>query len=157
MKKQISTYCILLLLTLGLQAQTISKELISNGGSTYTQNINLEWSLGEIILQNYSPDASATIGFLQGSKTPTSIFDPEIDDQSVIIKPNPSTDYITIVIKDEHQKIQNIKIYSADGVYISSTNNIREPLSISQLHTGVYLLLISFKNGQSTTKKIIKI
>lgn len=61
---------IFLLFASQVKAQYISSELISSGGDLFkSNNIQMEWTLGDLAIETYKNGSYVTQGFLQGSPT----------------------------------------------------------------------------------------
>lgn len=67
------------------------------------------------------------------------------------VYPNPSSDIVTIAAKSE---IKSISLYNTLGQLIKTQKN--PEMTLSSLNTGVYLIEVTFANGQTETRKIIK-
>jgi hypothetical protein len=75
-------------------------------------------------------------------------------DEHILIYPNPTSDYVNI---RANQKI-NLVIYDSLGrLVLDRVRNENDPIDISHLEDGAYLLFISQPNGNTSYKKIIKI
>ncbi|MGO4710797.1 T9SS type A sorting domain-containing protein, partial [Chryseobacterium sp. 2TAF14] len=70
------------------------------------------------------------------------------------ISPNPASDFVTIKTK---LTISSVDILDANGRNVISNLSLNnDKIDIRNLSSGVYLLKINYKEGLSTTKKIIK-
>jgi len=85
------------------------------------------------------------------------IIAPEIDNNWFSVYPNPVSDFVTINISDDIQRIDMIEILGFDGrVVYSKTNVNSNHINLSSLDEGLYFLRISSGNKVGT-KRIIKI
>jgi hypothetical protein len=72
--------------------------------------------------------------------------------EQISIYPNPSSDFINVISKEELKKVT---LTSLDGKAIITTGKSRN-IDISKLPKGVYLLQGELKNGNSISRKVIK-
>ena len=85
---------------------------------------------------------------------------PSIEDinNSVVIYPNPTNDYVTI--SSNSQEIKSIQINNMVGGNLKTFkigNNLKQQtLNISDLITGVYVVIIEVEGNNTITKKLIK-
>ncbi|MFT6337076.1 MAG: hypothetical protein ACJATI_003838 [Halioglobus sp.] len=116
-----------------VHAQELTRHLISNGGSTYKQDVSLECSLGEIILQSYDQNNSSSIGFHQSTLIVTSVDEPLIDSHNIQLKPNPTSGDLFIRSTIKNQEIVMLKIYSMNGQYVMQTTNRNDSGTLEKL------------------------
>jgi len=83
----------------------------------------------------------------------TSVFDP-IENESVSIFPNPTSDYILI---ETSLKFVDYIIYEINGKRIVNQNLIENKVSTIGLESGMYLLIMRTKENQYIEKKFTKI
>lgn len=70
------------------------------------------------------------------------------------VSPNPSSDFIRVTSK---LKINSVDLYDANGRQLMNSVALKnDEIDIRSLAAGVYLLKINYKEGFTTTKKIIK-
>lgn len=69
------------------------------------------------------------------------------------IFPNPFKDYINITDAD---KVQNIKITDVSGRFLKKIENPASQIDLNELKSGVYFLIIQYKDGKSQSIKVIK-
>ena len=69
------------------------------------------------------------------------------------IYPNPTTDFINISSKE---KINTAEIYDINGRMLLKTNKIDDEISLENLNSGIYLILLQLENGKTEIQKIIK-
>ena len=72
------------------------------------------------------------------------------------IYPNPTSDFITVNLKESPSTIQ---IYSAEGRLLLSKNSLLSSMNkidIRTLKSGSYLIKIMYKDGKTSTKRFIK-
>jgi hypothetical protein len=77
------------------------------------------------------------------------------DPNSINIFPVPTTDHLTIQLLDPKLKIRTIQLFDivGKGQYLSFTDATVE---LGSIQNGLYFIRLTFENGQSVTKKIIK-
>lgn len=71
----------------------------------------------------------------------------------VTIAPNPSSDFVTITSK---LTINSVDIFDANGRKVNTPGISNGQIDIRNLAAGVYMLNLNFKEGFTTSKKIIK-
>lgn len=71
------------------------------------------------------------------------------------IAPNPVNKVLEI---STSERMQNLEIYTATGAKCleKTTQNQTESLNVNALEPGVYLVVITFENGQQSTQRIVK-
>ncbi|MFN3754861.1 T9SS type A sorting domain-containing protein [Flavobacterium sp.] len=72
------------------------------------------------------------------------------------IYPNPTSDLVYLT-NDLGENISTIGIYQFDGKLIKKVKYSQNPISLNEFQNGVYLLKITWTNGISTCKRIVKI
>lgn len=85
------------------------------------------------------------------SKTALSTNDLKLNDSKIY--PNPFTDVITI---SETKEIQQLKITDVSGRLIKTIEKPSSKINLNELKTGIYFMIIQFKDGKSQTIKTIK-
>lgn len=80
----------------------------------------------------------------------TGFKDVNADKSTVLVYPNPSNDFITI--KNTPEIEVNITIYSISGIQIMSLQSysVNEPINISHLNKGIYILKVNNKTLKFT-------
>ncbi len=75
---------------------------------------------------------------------------------SLHIMPNPARNYITV--SDAEHRLSELRIYDVNGREILAETKLSSPqqINISTLTTGVYFFRISYKNGESVFRRIVK-
>ena len=79
----------------------------------------------------------------------------ELLGNAINIYPNPTNDFINIVLKNNFYNINKVTIYDVLGTEIKTLYN-KTKFNISELNSGVYLVKITSKNSLFTIKKIVK-
>lgn len=101
------------------------------------------------------PDVSAKV-LISVNKT---LFDDHIsNDNDVIIYPNPADGYLTISADNKH--IKNIEIHTLNGIKLKKfeckNDSKHGSWDISDLPTGVYVVIIEMEGNKKITKRLIK-
>jgi hypothetical protein len=76
--------------------------------------------------------------------------------QSLHLMPNPAHDFITI--SDDGHRLSELLIFDVKGRQVSGKKEISSPqqINISTLTKGIYFFRISYQNGESVFRKIVK-
>jgi hypothetical protein len=76
--------------------------------------------------------------------------------QSLHLIPNPAHDFITI--SDDGHRLSELLIFDVKGRQVSGKTELSSPqqINISTLTKGIYFFRISYKNGESVFRKIVK-
>lgn len=148
------------------KAQLNAPELVSSGGSIFSSdNISLEWSLGEVavtsIMEN---EIQITQGFHQTYPELTSTF--VLPNKSIIVDlfPNPSSGNINLNLSTDHNTPIFIHLFSSIGQNLQYVEvdafegENKFMLDISEYPVGIYWLRISTdKTGFADVIKVQKI
>lgn len=137
----------------------------SQGGVDQTEQIILEWTLGESFVETVtSPGKIYTQGFHQSFLEPGDIvvIDPKPDlPFDIYIYPNPVTSWLNIAVLSSQVNQININLYDLDLRILHHT--VLYPIDdvarfdLSGLPNGLYLLYISTEDGlHIETFKVIK-
>ena len=73
----------------------------------------------------------------------------------VSVYPNPVKERFRLELND-NMTLQKIKIYSISGRLVNDIEDLSQPINVSSLKTGVYLLQIESASGKIMNKRIIK-
>ena len=135
--------------------QTITQDVISNGGETYEQiNGSVQFNIGETIVETYSnPDSPQMYnGFEQGSYSLVGVEENlKINNLEVNIFPNPTQD--DFVIKLDYDYYENFYFSVTDNVGKiiygpSKINNISTQVNLSNHERGLYQLIVTNEDLQ---------
>lgn len=77
--------------------------------------------------------------------------DNEIIEPSVAIYPNPTNDFITV---SSDKRIDSYALYSITGKFIIKENYNGNPIPVSNLETGVYILMLSVE-GTTVSRRVV--
>lgn len=73
--------------------------------------------------------------------------------QDIVIYPNPFTDIITI---SGDVELQSVVVYDLSGKMIKQLKGSEKTISLHDLTSGVYMVKLNMKNGNSKTIKAVK-
>ena len=144
----------------GLQAQTISKQVIGPSGATFENgNNNLSYTAGEVVVGAMTDeDGSYQLGNGYYPSLDLSTLNSESPELQLQVKvyPNPVTEAIFITHPTE--QFFEVRITDISGKQIRQTVHQKEqPLSVQSLTIGTYFITVTTKDSKQTnTYKIIK-
>ena len=151
---------ILMFLSAGLSAQSISKQVIAPlGGTISNGNNQLSYSAGEIVVGNMiAEDGSFQLGngYYPSLNLEVLSIDSPTTNLLVKIYPNPTKEAIYITHPTE--QFFEVRITDVSGKQILQTaHQIQQPLNVQRLTTGTYFITVTTKESKQTnTYKIIK-
>jgi len=87
--------------------------------------------------------------------TPTAVKEYEKDILKVELYPNPTSDIVTITSKYDFEKIELLSL-TGQVLLQESVNAKTHQLQLQNLAEGIYFVKVSYSNGMSVTKKVIK-
>ncbi len=159
MNKLIPTI-LLLFLTTGIIAQSISQQLSSTAGGGFSNtSYQVGWSIGECVTATSSnDDFILTSGFYQTDYIITTVEKQSGTELNVFVYPNPTTRFVELKI--EHNEEDNIKYVLTDlnGKILKNgavQNNI-EQINLTDYASGIYFLTVKQDNKQIKSFKLIK-
>ncbi|HEU0136625.1 MAG TPA: T9SS type A sorting domain-containing protein, partial [Flavobacterium sp.] len=81
----------------------------------------------------------------------------EFETSSLIIYPNPATDFVTIAVKDGADSLTKVVVYDISGKVILTRESAlsSETIDLSAAAPGLYLVEISTVNGKTVKKLLI--
>lgn len=144
-------------------AQSVKPEVIASAGDYFTSTNNtMSWTLGECITETYtSANNKLTQGFQQSTYTITAVTQLALNGISVKAFPNPTTDYINILVETTggYQINCSVELFDIKGKLLMNKklNDKLMKLDMSQFANGAYFLKVSGK-GKTILQnfKIIK-
>jgi len=112
-------------------------------GSNFRLKISGQWTAGDywLLLDDFKITQSP---FLAAS---------DITKKETVVYPNPFKDAIFL---DNADAVKSISITDVSGRIVKNINKISKELQLNDLKTGVYILTVNYKDGQSEISKIIK-
>lgn len=164
---RVITYIIILsLFPIIVFGQTISRYTLSSAGGFFNENTSLDYSVGQIVSPTVLNSQLLTSGFQQ----PEFITDnnQQNDDEEskyeVNVFPNPTSDYVNIIITSEFD-IENIdlNVFDITGKQIYTkidkqkiSNFTKFSIDFSTLETGEYLIQYVINNSIIKKQFVIK-
>lgn len=141
-----------------INAQYLQNELTASSGGTFQSTIGeqMDWSLGEPVVEQVGSTIQLSQGFLQVLDVTTPVFERNRSFFRVDLYPNPVSRQLTIVT--DHQGPLCIALYDPNGS-VHLTAQIQTPIShleLGSVPNGVYLLRISDRSGLIHTFPIVK-
>ena len=133
-----------------LNFSSYNRAIISRSDSTYTEPYT------EVYNYSYTP-ASAEMQWSQ-TCTVTTRLDKWIENQRVIVYPNPSYDHVTIELRDSDPPFLKVELISITGEFVYQKAHFSGrtmTLNTSDFSAGLYYLRISTENTQQTKRLII--
>lgn len=107
------------------------------------------------IYENYMDGVIPNGTIYKFSMSPATVQEPQANQVRVDVHPNPAHDQITVSISNS-QKVQAVEIITTTGSVVLSTDSAFEPIDISELAVGVYLVNVSTENSVHTSKLMKK-
>ena len=150
----------LLLTSLSIQSQTISKQVIGPGGQTFENGNNkLSYTVGEVAVGAMTDeDGTYQLGNGYYPSLDLSTLNTETPELQLQVKvfPNPATE--VIYVNHPTEQFFEVAITDVSGKQILQTLHQKEqPLNIQTLTTGTYFITVTTKESKQTnTYKIIK-
>ncbi len=152
--------CTLFCVVIGMNAQSITKDIISNGGETLdgTSGI-INFTVGEPIVGLVSSSESIDQGFWAGSGIlviPLTIGENPIE---IIVYPNPVIEELTVFTGDN--KVIGIQIFAVNAQRVLNqkvdASLLEHKIDMSYMTQGVYILQLFLKGENELQEyKIIK-
>ena len=160
---KLTSIILILLLPSLFNAQSITQDVISNGGGTY-QNINgsMQFNFGEPLTETYTNFSGQIYqGFEQGSYSLVSIHEtPNVNNITVELYPNPSNGVFLLNIDADADSFFELQITDGLGKLIlqeKSISTLPYQFNLKKHERGVYYLSILNKTDQYIkTYKVIK-
>ena len=153
---------LILAVSLSSYGQTAKPELISSSGDNFaTSNLQICWSLGEVVTETFSNgNIALTQGFHQCSYLVTSIDETFLPDMDIKAFPNPATDFISVQFIGENLQWKEYVLNLTDMqgrqlLKVKPGSNCTQ-LSLSNYEAGAYFLSISKNEKVLRRFKIIK-
>ena len=112
--KWFSVVVCLLLAQYNANGQEVSNEVIASGGASFeSQDIQLSWTLGELMTESYGNDLRLTQGFHQAFEFSTSIHTFGDPDWNALLFPNPA--YETMHLQTSANEQLTARIIDLNG------------------------------------------
>ena len=150
----------LLLTSLSIQSQTISKQVIGPAGATFENGNNkLSYTAGEVVVGAMtSEDGSIQLGNGYYPSLDLSTLKTESPELQLQVKVYPNPVAEAIFITHPTEEFFEVAITDISGKQILQTQHQKQqPLSVQTLTIGTYLISVTTKDSKQTnTYKIIK-
>ena len=150
---------ILMFLSAGLSAQSISKQVIAPlGGTVSNGNNQLSYTAGEIVIGSMTAeDGSFQLGngYYPSLNLEVLSIDSPTTNLLVKVYPNPTKELIFIT----HPISNSFKVFISDltgKVLLKKEVGKQEPINIESYPTGAYLINVTTEDKKTNTYKIIK-
>lgn len=142
-------------------AQTLSPELTSTSGNTFTNGISqLDWTLGEPLVASLNDGNNLlTQGLHQNNLIITTVENSDAD-YSLTIFPNPTSDIVQLQSSTSRDENIVMALYNAAGELLLtrySNLNIVPQINLSKYSCGSYLLKIEDRTTKGKSYQIIKL
>ncbi len=141
-------------------AQQLTPTVIGSAGETLTgNNLLLDFSIGEIATETLTATGlSLTQGFIQGPDNNTGIEETLVNENDLILYPNPATDRLYLQYNDPDTHPVKVNIRDIQGRAVLSMEFCINPfmLRTENLVSGFYTVTVIFDNHQRINKKMIK-
>ena len=150
---------ILMFFSVGLSAQSISKQVIAPAGSTISNGNNqLSYTAGEVVIGAMTDeDGSFQLGNGYYPSLDLNVLSIESPTTNLLVKvyPNPTKELIFIT----HPISNSFKVFISDltgKVLFQKQVGKQEPINIERYPTGTYLINVTTENKKTNSYKIIK-
>jgi hypothetical protein len=150
---------ILMFFSVGLSAQSISKQVIAPAGSTISNGNNqLSYTAGEVVIGAMTDeDGSFQLGNGYYPSLDLSVLSIESPTTNLLVKvyPNPTKELIFIT----HPISNSFKVFISDltgKVLFQKQVGKQEPINIESYPTGTYLINVTTEDKKTNSYKIIK-
>jgi hypothetical protein len=99
---------------------------------------------------NYSFEITSDINLVANFEFTLSVNENEVDENSIVIYPNPINDYLTI----KSSSFLSVEVFDVYGKLVLSTNESK--IDLSSQPSGIYILKVKSLNSVVTMKRVIK-
>lgn len=152
-----------MLLTSSLKAQYISSELLSSGGDLFkSNNIQMEWTIGDLATETFQNGSYLTQGFLQGSPTLV-VGQNEVNftrnSSTILAYPNPFNNGFDLkIINTKPTDNVTITVYDMFGktVYKNNDADALQYINLEHLAAGVYIVGVYVNSERIGNLKVNK-
>lgn len=155
---------IAILIAFNAKAQYISSSLLSSGGDLFkANNIQMEWTLGDLTTETYKNGSYVTQGFLQGSPILV-VGQKEVrftnNSSNILAYPNPFTNGFDLeILNTKPTDNLTISVYDMLGKMVLNFNNANalEYINLEHLAASVYMVNVLINNEKIGTIKMNKL
>jgi hypothetical protein len=122
------------------------------GQATAITKVIVKWPSGIVdVINNVNPNT--TLNVVEGTFLDTK--EVQTSQETFTIYPNPTHDIISFKTANDFIPV-DAKVYEMSGRMVLQTKVERNSISIKQLNTGNYLLIVMDKNGKTYSQKVTK-
>lgn len=122
------------------------------GQATTIPKVVIKWPSGLVdVINNVTPNT--TLNVVEG--THLGVKDIQNNQEIFSLYPNPSDDIINFKTRNDFVPV-DAKLYDTSGRIVLQTKVERNSISIKQLNSGVYVLVLTDKNGKTYSQKVTK-
>ena len=151
-------FLLILILPVFSFSQSFERSLIGSSGTQTTKgDVNLDWSIGETMVADFSEsNISLSQGLNQWIKVLTAVRELPDWHEDVSVFPNPFVDIVTL--KSNNLRNYTIELYNVSGnlVLKQQWDGEEKKLNLGNLHEGIYLFVIKDIKGKFIALKAIK-
>ena len=151
--------CILLFYSISSYSQSLSNQVLANGGATIQvpQAGTISWSIGELFFETYKGDIHLTQGFQQAyNLVINSLTKVEQETNTLRVFPNPATDQFFVEPTQVGPASKAILFNLVGQPLQQITIAGRTAVNLTAYPAGMYLLQIIGRNGDRKSYKIQK-
>lgn len=122
------------------------------GQATAITKVVIKWPSGLVdVINNVTPNT--TLNVVEGSFLNTK--EVQTTQETFTVYPNPTDDIINFKTKNDFIPV-DAKVYELSGRMVLQTKVERNAISIKELNSGNYLLVVTDKNGKTYSQKVTK-
>lgn len=150
---------VLLFYPLFTSAQQVTPDVIGTAGETFVNgSAYLDFSIGEIATELLSDgDIMLTQGFLQGISKPDRVNEKLIDNNLLVIYPNPASE--NLFLQNNTTCLFgkfNIKSIQGSNIISGTLSDQLTTIDVGKLKSGLYLITIQLTHFQTLNKLFVK-
>ncbi len=158
MRKIITSIFALALFNCVAGAQVLQNEVVAVAGDTFTSaTTGLDWTLGELVVANWSNGVALSQGFLQVFELATPVFERPYSTIEIKVYPNPATDWLALETDAAHPLTATLYDMFGRNLLTCKFGPQTEKLDLSTLTPGTYLVGVADEDGPVQTFKFQKI
>lgn len=122
------------------------------GSATQIDRVIIKWPSGKVdtIL---NPAVNQYLNIVEGSH---SLNTDRFNEANFNIYPNPTSDLLSIKLSDSLLGIKEVRVFDLSGRIVLNPTIINNTISVKDLASGTYLLLLETNDGKKATEKFLK-
>lgn len=121
----------------------------SNTDGGYNENYAYINGVGDTIPVFWQSFADSTLVYLSITKK-------ELNEQSILVVPNPTSEVVSFIINESFGEIKIIEIYNSFGQIIMSTSEVQN-VDVAKLMRGLYFVKLTYSDGVMVMTKFEKL